>query len=135
MFTSPKEIDPFQSALATSAALQLAFGFEPVVEVLAVAAAAFEVAVVRPLADLLFARPHVRRQHVFARLRRRCDRRIGGLRRDAVDRDACAPITGLRCRWSFRHTCRSVANSFARSLKIVETPTRLQSASQYRAGR
>src|SRR5258708_30801428 len=59
MFTSPNEIDPFQSARAIRLPtsdfrfLQLALSFEPVVEGHAVAATALQVAVIGAMADLL----------------------------------------------------------------------------------
>jgi hypothetical protein len=55
ILTSPNEIDPFQSGLAT-APLQLPFRFQPVVEVVAVTAAALEIPQVRPRADVVLAR-------------------------------------------------------------------------------
>src|SRR5437867_5809084 len=73
MLTSPKVIDPFHSARAISfqfavfslqfslLAFQLAFRFQPILEVHPVAAAALQIALVSALPDVLFARLRVRR--------------------------------------------------------------------------
>src|SRR5437870_4163767 len=56
MFTRPNEMEPFQIARATSAALQLPLRFEPILEVLTIAAAPLQIPPVCTDADLFFAR-------------------------------------------------------------------------------
>src|SRR2546426_6585023 len=122
MLTSPKVIDPFHSARAMLLVpFELAFSFQPILEVHPVAAAALQIALISALPNVLFPRLRVRRlcrlrtgfNHRFfaRRVIRRLARRLAACREGVgVRRLACAPRTaGSLCRLSWRRGCRAVA--------------------------
>src|SRR5215470_7281919 len=108
MFTSPNEIEPFQSALATPGVLQLALRLEPVVEVQTVAGAAFEVALIRTHPNLFFRRAGLGGRDFVKRVGGGGRRDVGGLRQRVVRRTARPPGARLRGRSSSCHTCHPV---------------------------